>query len=97
MEIVHKRNDGTVEYRFVHSTAYQSVQRQFETCVASMDPDRMIQLLQFNRKCIQGCVTLLFPPTMELLTSFEAYHIATLLQISEIAKQQRESAAAFLD
>jgi hypothetical protein len=71
MEVVLKRNDGTVEYRFVHNTAYQSVQRQFDTCVASMNPDRMIQLLQFN-----------------------PYHIATLLQVSEIAKQQREIAAA---
>lgn len=50
MEVVEKRTDGTVEYRFVHNTTYQAVQRQFQTCVASMDPDRMVQLLQFNRK-----------------------------------------------
>lgn len=71
MELVETRADGSVEYRFVHGTAYQSIQRQFETCVASMDPDRMIQLLHFN-----------------------PYHISTLLQVSEIAKQQRDNATA---
>ena len=49
MEVVEKQNDGTTQYRFVHNTAYQDVQRQFESCVESMDPQRMIQLLQFNR------------------------------------------------
>ncbi|KAL8827922.1 MAG: hypothetical protein Q9170_006821 [Blastenia crenularia] len=65
MALVEKLNDGTVEYRFVHNTAYQDVQRQFETCVESLDPQRLIHLLQFN-----------------------PYHISTLLQVSEIAKQQ---------
>lgn len=65
MELVEKMNDGTVEYRFVHNTFYQDVQRQFELCVESMDPQRMISLLQYN-----------------------PYHISTLLQVSEIAKQQ---------
>ena len=65
MEMVEKMEDGTIEYRFVHSTVYQDVQRQFETCVESMDPQRMIQMLQYN-----------------------PYHISTLLQVSEIAKQQ---------
>ena len=65
MELVEKRKDGTFEYRFVHSTIYQDVQRQFETCVESMDPQRLIQMLQHN-----------------------PYHISTLLQVSEIAKQQ---------
>ena len=50
MEIVEKREDGSIEYRFVHNTLYQEVQRQFQVCVASMDPERMIQLLHFNRK-----------------------------------------------
>ena len=49
MEVVERRKDGTTEYRFVHNTIYQDVQRQFESCVESMDPQRMIQLLQFNR------------------------------------------------
>ncbi|KAF1967578.1 Nulp1-pending protein-like protein, partial [Bimuria novae-zelandiae CBS 107.79] len=71
MEMVEKRSDGTVEYRFVHNTTYQSVQREFETCVGSMDPERMIQLMHFN-----------------------PYHISTLLQVSEIAKQQRDNATS---
>jgi hypothetical protein len=52
MEVVEKRSDGTVEYRFVHSRMYQDVQKQFETCVASMDPERIVQLFQFNRKSL---------------------------------------------
>ena len=50
MELVEKFEDGTTEFRFVHNTIYQDVQRQFETCVESMDPQRMIALLQYNRK-----------------------------------------------
>lgn len=50
MEVVRKGHGGVTEYRFVHSRSYQDVQRQFQTCVASMDPNRMIQLLQFNRE-----------------------------------------------
>jgi len=50
MEIVEKRADGTVEYRFFHNNMYQDVQRQFQICVASMDSERMIQLLHHNRK-----------------------------------------------
>lgn len=50
MEVVEKLNIGTIQYRFVHNTAYQDVQGQFEACVASMEPQRMIQMLQFNRK-----------------------------------------------
>jgi len=41
MEIVERRPNGVVEYRFVHSTAYQDAQRQFEMCVASMNPQRL--------------------------------------------------------
>ena len=52
MELVEKAEDGTIEFRFVHNTMYQDVQRQFHTCVESMDPQRMIQLLQYNRKTI---------------------------------------------
>ncbi|KAG0125288.1 transcriptional repressor TCF25-domain-containing protein [Tuber indicum] len=67
---------GPTEFRFVHSTAYQDVQRQFKICVESMDPDRMIQLLRHN-----------------------PYHIASLLQVSEISSQQRnhESSGDFLE
>ena len=71
MDIVEKRMDGSVEYRFVHNTSYQETQRQFQVCVASMDPERMVQLLHTN-----------------------PYHISTLLQVSEIAKQQRDNASA---
>ncbi|KAK1816172.1 hypothetical protein LTR12_009421 [Friedmanniomyces endolithicus] len=67
MEIEEKRPDGTVLYRFVHNRMYQDVQSQFEMCVESMDPNRLVQLLQHN-----------------------PYHISTLLQVSEIAKQERD-------
>jgi len=71
MEMVEKRADGSVEYRFVHNSMYREVQQQFQICVRGMDPDRMVQLLQHN-----------------------PYHISTLLQVSEIAKQQRDNATA---
>lgn len=71
MEVVEKRPDGSIEYRFVHNSSYQDVQRQFATCVASMDPNRMVQLLQYN-----------------------PFHISTLLQVSEIAKQERDHATS---
>lgn len=71
MEVEEKRADGTILYKFVHNTSYQDVQSQFETCVASMDPQRMIMLLQHN-----------------------PYHISTLLQVSEIAKQERDFTTA---
>jgi hypothetical protein len=71
MEVVEKRADGTVEYRYVHNRAYQDVQSQFESCVASMDPNRLVVLLQHN-----------------------PYHISTLLQVSEIAKQESDHATS---
>ncbi|GAM82825.1 hypothetical protein ANO11243_008110 [Dothideomycetidae sp. 11243] len=71
MEIVEKRADGVVEYRFVHNKAYQDVQADFDICVRGMDPERMIALLQQN-----------------------PYHISTLLQVSEIAKHERDAATA---
>lgn len=49
MEVVEKRPDGSVEYRFVHNSMYQDVQRDFQACVRSMDPERMVQLLHKNR------------------------------------------------
>ena len=52
MDIVEKASDLTTEYRFVHNSTYQDVQRQFESCAESLDPQRMIQLLQFNRKIL---------------------------------------------
>ncbi|KAK3078937.1 hypothetical protein LTS18_006244 [Coniosporium uncinatum] len=71
MEVVSKHADGTIEYRFMHTKAYQDVQKDFEVCVASMDPQRMIHLLQMN-----------------------PYHVSTLLQVSEIAKQERDHATS---
>jgi hypothetical protein len=71
MEVVEKKADGTVEYRYVHNRAYQDVQSQFESCVASMDPNRLVVLLQHN-----------------------PYHISTLLQVSEIAKQESDHATS---
>lgn len=58
MELVEKPEDGTSEFRFVHNTIYQDVQRQFQTCVESMDPQRMIALLQYNRKAFLSLVVL---------------------------------------
>ena len=49
MEVVSNGPDETVEFRFVHSRGYQDVQLQFFMCVESMDPERLIQLLHFNR------------------------------------------------
>ncbi|KAJ5551267.1 Transcription factor 25 [Penicillium sp. DV-2018c] len=48
MEIEAKLPFGEVVYRLVHNAAYQDVQRQFDLCVESMDPQRMIGHLQYN-------------------------------------------------
>lgn len=48
MEMVDKLPDGSIEYRLVHNSSYQDVQRQFDMCVESMDPQRLIHLLQYN-------------------------------------------------
>ncbi|RAL09508.1 transcriptional repressor TCF25 family protein [Aspergillus homomorphus CBS 101889] len=48
MELVEKRPDGNTVYKILHNAAYTDVQRQFELCVESMDPQRMIHLLQYN-------------------------------------------------
>lgn len=50
MEVVEKPWDMTTEYHWVHNKSYQDVQMQFYTCVNSLDPERVIQLLQYNRK-----------------------------------------------
>ena len=50
MEVVGNAKHGQIEYRFVHNTAYQDVQGQFESCVASLEPQRLIRMVQFNRK-----------------------------------------------
>ena len=66
-----RTRDGQTFYMFEHNNAYRDIQRQFDSCVASMDPQRMIQLLTYN-----------------------PYHISTLLQVSEIAKQQGDHSVA---
>ena len=71
MEVEEKCADGTVLYRYVHNRVYQDVQSQFEMCVESMDPNRLVMLLRHN-----------------------PYHISTLLQVSEIAKQDRDHATS---
>ncbi|DAA76004.1 TPA_exp: Nulp1-pending protein [Trichophyton benhamiae CBS 112371] len=48
MEVVQKSPTGVVEYEILHNTAYKDVQRQFDMCVESMQPERMIELLQYN-------------------------------------------------
>ncbi|BCR83742.1 transcriptional repressor TCF25 family protein [Aspergillus chevalieri] len=48
MELEEKLLDGSTKYRIVHNPAYQDVQRQFDMCVESMDPQRLIHLLQYN-------------------------------------------------
>ncbi|KAL2857790.1 transcriptional repressor TCF25-domain-containing protein [Aspergillus pseudoustus] len=48
MEVVESLPSGATVYRVLHNSAYKDVQRQFELCVESMDPQRMIQLLQYN-------------------------------------------------
>ncbi|KKK27057.1 hypothetical protein ARAM_000002 [Aspergillus rambellii] len=48
MELVETLSNGVTLYRVLHNPAYKDVQRQFEICVESMDPQRMIHLLQYN-------------------------------------------------
>ena len=48
MEVIEKHSLGTTLYRIVHNAAYQDAQRQFELCVESMDPQRLIHHLQYN-------------------------------------------------
>ncbi|GLA70092.1 hypothetical protein AtubIFM55763_011293 [Aspergillus tubingensis] len=48
MELVEKLQNGSTMYKIVHNSSYTDVQRQFDMCVESMDPQRMIHLLQYN-------------------------------------------------
>ncbi|OKL58814.1 hypothetical protein UA08_05631 [Talaromyces atroroseus] len=48
MELVEKLANGNSLYRLVHNKAYEDIQMQFEMCVESMDPQRLIHLLQYN-------------------------------------------------
>ena len=51
MEVVtdYPANSGTVEFRFTHDEAYESVQQQFNLFVEMGDPQNLIGLLQRNR------------------------------------------------
>ena len=84
MEVVEKQRNGSTLYRFVHNKYYQDVQSQFESCVASMEPQRLVRLLQFNRKIFS-------PSKGPRLTYTIAYHISTLLQVSEVGKHQGDN------
>lgn len=48
MEVEKKLPTGDTVYRIVHNSAYKDVQRQFDMCVESLDPQRLIHLLQYN-------------------------------------------------
>lgn len=50
MEVEERMNDGTIKYHFIHNKLYQNVQQQFQAAVASMEPERLIQMLQFDRE-----------------------------------------------
>lgn len=48
MEVVEKLPTGATVYKIIHNATYEDVQRQFDKCVESMDPQRLIHLLQYN-------------------------------------------------
>lgn len=48
MEVVDSLHNGHTAYRIIHNNAYRDVQRQFDMCVESMDPQRLVHLLQYN-------------------------------------------------
>ncbi|PWY76240.1 DUF654-domain-containing protein [Aspergillus heteromorphus CBS 117.55] len=48
MELTEKLADGATLYKILHNATYTDIQRQFDMCVESMDPQRMIHLLQYN-------------------------------------------------
>lgn len=48
MEMEEKLENDSAVYRIIHNNAYKDVQRQFDMCVESMDPQRLIYLLQYN-------------------------------------------------
>ncbi|KAJ9201885.1 hypothetical protein DTO164E3_3323 [Paecilomyces variotii] len=48
MEVVEKLPTGATVYKILHNPGYEDVQRQFDMCVESMDPQRLIHLLQYN-------------------------------------------------
>ncbi|KAF2100963.1 DUF654-domain-containing protein, partial [Rhizodiscina lignyota] len=71
MELIEKNTHGECVFKYVHSPSYQEVQRQFQSCVRTMDHEHMVHLLRVN-----------------------PYHISTLLQVSDMAKQERDHTAS---
>lgn len=52
MEKMEEGPNGATTYTTVHRPIYQDIQRQFILCVASMDPESLIQLHQSHRKSL---------------------------------------------
>lgn len=48
MEMGERLPSGGILYKILHNAAYTDVQHQFELCVESMDPQRLIHHLQYN-------------------------------------------------
>jgi hypothetical protein len=46
MELLETKNDGTMEFKYTHSTKYQEIQRIFLDCVASYNPNNIAELLR---------------------------------------------------
>lgn len=85
METVATSTESVTEFRFVHSTGYQDVQRQFMMCVASMGTPS-------PKSVITGLILTTIPDPNRLiqLMQHNPYHVSTLLQASEIFAQQRD-------
>lgn len=88
MEIVEdsRQIDGTVEFRYVHDKAYQTMQQTFYGLVEIGEPQNLIGFLTKNRKVPY------YHQVYLVSNRFPAYHISTLLQVSKIAKDQTDHA-----
>jgi hypothetical protein len=73
MEVVDdmRSTDGTVEFRYVHDQAYDTLQQQFGMFVEMGDPQNLIGLLQRNRKQF-------YISSRTLLTSISIPYLFTL-------------------
>ncbi|KAF3931813.1 hypothetical protein ABW19_dt0200746 [Dactylella cylindrospora] len=82
MEFLGKSDDdGTALFKYVHSRAYQDVQRQFGECVRSMDPERMITHMHSH--------------PYHISTLLQVSHIATTQSNDHTTSQQLISRALF--
>ena len=50
MDFEQTNRDGSMLFKFTHNKSYQQSQKEFETCVQTMNPSMMVNLLRFNRK-----------------------------------------------